>query len=506
MPQFRRHLATGTFASALAIAAAGPAAAELRAADVWQDFQDYVVTYGMSIEAGSEETSGDTLTATDVVMTAEGQTEEAPDASLRIPSIAFTENADGTVSVDMADVATFDMAFEDVNGPVTMAFEIAQPDLSVTVREIDGGIAYDYEAPTLTLTATDVTEAGEPVPLEMAMTMSDNRGSYVTTGEAPALNEQDFSASALSFDLSFSDETGEAAVTALFEGITSTSTSQVPEGVDLANLSQSVRDGFSTEGTFDFETSSYSIDVVEETGPTSISGGSAGGGGLSFTIGEEGLGYGTRSAGSRFSISGAEIPLPEVSATIARSGFDILFPILASEEAAPFRMAIRLEELQIDESLWGLFDPAGALDRSPWTLVLDMAGTATLDVDIMDPEATAAMDPNVSPVAAESLDVTALQLSVLGAELTGQGGFTFDNEDMTTFPGMPAPSGSLELMLTGANALMDQVAALGLVPEDQVMMGQMMLGMFATSTGEDSYESTVEIRDGGVFVNGTQVQ
>ena len=492
-------------ASAIAIAAAGPAAAELSAADVWQDFQDYVATYGMSLEVGSEAASGGTLTATDLVLTMDGQTEDAPDSTVRIPSMAFTENADGTISVDLADTTTFDMAFEDVDGPVAMTFEIAQPDLSVVVREIEGGIAYDYDAPTLMITATEVTEAGTPVPLDLTMTMSENRGSYVTTGEAPALNEQDFSAAALNVDVSFSDEQGEAEVTALFEGITSTSTSRIPEGVDLANLSQSVRDGFSTEGTLDFETSSYAIDIVDEAGPTSISGGSTEGGGLSFTVGEEGIGYGTRSAGSRFSISGAEIPLPEVSATIARSGFDVLIPIIASEEAVPYRMAIRLEDLAVDDALWGMFDPAGTLDRSPWTLVLDLAGMAALDVDIMDPEAMETQSAE-APGTVDSLDVTALQLSVLGAELTGQGAFTFDNEDMTTFPGMPAPSGSLDLVLTGVDALMNQVVAMGFVPEDQVMMGRMMLGMFARSTGDDSYETTVEVRDGGVFVNGTQVQ
>ena len=40
-----------------------------------------------------------------------------------------------------------------------------------------------------------------------------------------------------------------------------------------------------------------------------------------------------------------------------------------------------------------------------------------------------------------SLDVDELQLTVAGADLTGTGAFTFDNEDMMTWGGMPAPDG-----------------------------------------------------------------
>ena len=37
----------------------------------------------------------------------------------------------------------------------------------------------------------------------------------------------------------------------------------------------------------------------------------------------------------------------------------------------------------------------------------------------------------------------------------------FDNTDMETFDGMPAPTGSLNLMLVGGNALLDKLVAMG---------------------------------------------
>jgi hypothetical protein len=45
------------------------------------------------------------------------------------------------------------------------------------------------------------------------------------------------------------------------------------------------------------------------------------------------------------------------------------------------------------------------------------------------------------------------------------------------------------------------------VPEDQVMMAQMMMGMFAVPAGDDMLTSTIEFTaDGGIFANGQQIQ
>ena len=100
-----------------------------------------------------------------------------------------------------------------------------------------------------------------------------------------------------------------------------------------------------------------------------------------------------------------------------------------------------------------------------------------------------------------------MRLSVAGAEVTGLGGFTFDNSDLETFDGMPRPTGDVTVNIKGANALIDKLVQMGLLPEDQAMMGRMMMGMFARTTGDDELTSKIEInKEGHVIANGQRIQ
>ena len=98
-------------------------------------------------------------------------------------------------------------------------------------------------------------------------------------------------------------------------------------------------------------------------------------------------------------------------------------------------------------------------------------------------------------------------MNVLGAELTGEGGFTFDNSDMETFDGVPRPEGRIALGLTGANAVLDKLGELGFISPDDLMGARMMLGMFTIPAGDDSVTTTVEINEQGhVIANGQRIQ
>ena len=107
----------------------------------------------------------------------------------------------------------------------------------------------------------------------------------------------------------------------------------------------------------------------------------------------------------------------------------------------------------------------------------------------------------------QSLDIPALQLTIGGAEFTGKGALTFDNTDKTTFQGMPAPTGTIDLKLVGGNGLLDKLIAIGLIPQAQAMQGRMMMGMFARpGDGPDTLTSTLEFKNKGFFANGMQLQ
>ena len=112
-----------------------------------------------------------------------------------------------------------------------------------------------------------------------------------------------------------------------------------------------------------------------------------------------------------------------------------------------------------------------------------------------------------APGLLNSLNLNQLSVKLAGAELTGAGAFTFDNSDMTTFPGTPLPTGKIDLKAVGLNALIDKLVAMGLVPKDQALQGRMVLAMFAnTSATSDEMTSTLEFKDKHFFANGQQLQ
>ena len=86
--------------------------------------------------------------------------------------------------------------------------------------------------------------------------------------------------------------------------------------------------------------------------------------------------------------------------------------------------------------------------------------------------------------------------------------FTFDNTDLTTFDGMPAPTGEVNLSLVGGNGLLDKLIAMGLVPEEEAMGMRMMMGMFAVpGDGEDTLNSKIEVKgDGQILANGQRIK
>jgi hypothetical protein len=78
---------------------------------------------------------------------------------------------------------------------------------------------------------------------------------------------------------------------------------------------------------------------------------------------------------------------------------------------------------------------------------------------------------------------------------------------MTTFAGVPAPTGKMEIKATGVNALVDALVTMGILGKDEADQGRMMLAMFAnTSPTADEITSTVEFKDKHFFANGQQLQ
>jgi hypothetical protein len=60
--------------------------------------------------------------------------------------------------------------------------------------------------------------------------------------------------------------------------------------------------------------------------------------------------------------------------------------------------------------------------------------------------------------------------------------------------------GEINLTLDGANALIDKLTGLGMLPQSQAMNVRMMLGLFARpGAGPDNLTSKIELREDGTI-------
>ncbi|MCE8421699.1 DUF2125 domain-containing protein, partial [Rhodovulum sulfidophilum] len=159
---------------------------------------------------------------------------------------------------------------------------------------------------------------------------------------------------------------------------------------------------------------------------------------------------------------------PQFNMSYAEAAFQLLTPVTTSEAAQDFRLLTRLVNFKVSDEIWAMFDPQAQLPRDPATLVLDAKGKARLDIDLLDPKQVETLGEK-APGQIEALDLDQLQLTIAGADLTGDGSLTFDNSDTTTFGGVPAPTGQIDLKLVGGNALIDKLVSIGIVPQDQAM-------------------------------------
>ncbi|MEX5728078.1 hypothetical protein Ga0609869_001431 [Rhodovulum iodosum] len=500
------------------LAWAGPAAAELTAAGVWGSLKGMAESYGQQITA-TETVEGDSLVVRDVSVTIETSPIELPEggsqsstASGAIAEIVFTETGDGAVRITMAPEGVLA-----VNSEARMNGETARSDVTMRMRQTGleavatgspGDITYRFTAPEVGMTMDQMTVDGETAPAQMQMTAGGVSGMYRITGTDSRTILSDFAADSAGFDFDLSDPAAGTAVkiVATVGALTSASRSVLPPQMDGTDMARMLKAGFSSEGNIAYGPLQMTADVTEAGAPTRMAMASTGGR-FDFALDSDQIVYRTAQSGTEMMVSGAQIPFPQLAMQIEEGAFGLTMPTAQGEEPGDFGLLTRLQGLTVDEALWSMIDPAGALPRDPATLVIDLSGKARMLADLFDPMAIAELQGQ-PPAELQSLDVNALQLSVAGADLSGAGAFSFDNSDTTPFNGMPKPTGGLSLRLTGANALLDKLVAMGLVPQDQATGFRMMLGMFAKpGEGADTLVSDIQVtEDGQILANGQRLR
>lgn len=511
-----RRLAGST---ALVMTLAAPAMADVTPEQVWENWLALAQGNGQTVTTESVARDGDTLVVTGLSL---GIAQEGVTGEGSIEEMRFADNGDGTVTVTMSDSypisLTFDPPEDEAEGePTTITIDVTQPGLTILASGDTAETTYDFTAPTLTVAlATIEGVAAEAIDTTAEAVLTNVTGSYLfATGEGEVSDlTSSFAADNMTLtiagsDLEPSDDPAapgpsSVSITMTVADITGTTDGTLLSAAAMADMAAALQAGFATEGTINAGATTYDMEVTDPTGLTKITGTGASSS-LGFAMDASRLSYSAGTTGVAMTMVAPGIPFPQIDINYGEAAFSFLMPVSPTEEPADFGFVTRIVDLTVSDAIWAMFDPTNQLPRDPATLVIDTAGTARLTTNLMDESAMATMG-DAPPGELNSLDITELRAKIAGAELTGTGALTFDNTDLVSFGGMPAPTGQIDLKLVGGNGLMDKLVAMGLLPQDQAMGFRMMLSMFANATGEDELTSVLEFRDGGFFANGQQLQ
>ncbi|MFV1491726.1 DUF2125 domain-containing protein [Phaeobacter sp. JH18-32] len=486
------------------------ALADVTAKDVWSDWKSYMTATGYTVN-GTETMSGDTLTVSDISM-AMPIMEENTSGTLTLPDIKFVENGDGTVNIMLP--ADMPMMFK-MDGPegVASGTIVYTHDGSPMLVSGDADeMTYDYASSLMKISLTDLKIPDEDIPAEtvqLTMTLADVVTKTVMTNSDVRAYNQTMTSESLNFDATIKvPETNDGgSFKGAMQGVRFAGTTIVPEGLETNDMAALLRGGFNAEGTFDFVSGNSAISGQDGTDTFALDSNSEGGA-IGFSMGLDGLTYDVKQNRTETNITSSDLPFP-LALSMAEAAFKLTMPIAQSDEEQDFALGVLLRDFDVPEMLWGMVDPTGALPHDPATVALDLAGKAKLAFDFFDPKAMAEVENGEqAPGELHALTVNALEVSVAGAKLTGTGDFAFNNDDLESFDGMPAPSGEANLTLTGANTLLDKLIGMGLVSDSDAMGARMMMGMLAVpGDGEDTLTSKIEVsEDGQIKANGQRIK
>lgn len=488
------------------------AMADLTPAQVWGDWQQYMEGMGYSVD-GTQSASGNNLTVSDIQLGFE-MPDQAGSMNMSMGTIVFVGQGDGSVAVVMPE--TLPMVMTGTDGTSSSAFKMSmdfiQTGHSMIVSGTPAEMTYDYSAETFGLKLQQLEADGDVIGPETArfdvsgtglasnttMTIGDLRD-YKQTGSIAGVN----------YDLFVDNpqEGNQVSVNGNVQNLEMTGAGSIPLLLENASdAAAMIKAGFDIVGEIKAGASATSMMVTDPSnGDVSINSSSQGSR-LSVDFGADGVSYGIGQTDLQVTMNVADLPFP-IELSMAQSAFDLAIPVSKSDELQDFAFGITLGDFQMSDLIWGIFDPASQLPRDPATLIIDLTGKAKLLVDYLDPQVAETIGGDV-PGEVEAVTINKLLLDAVGAKFEADGQVALDNTDKTTIPGFPKPVGSISFTLDGANALIDKLVSMGLIPADQAMMPRMMMGMITVPAGgPDQLKSKIDFtQDGQILANGQRIK
>ncbi|MBW6416148.1 hypothetical protein [Celeribacter sp. PS-C1] len=493
-----------------------PALADITPEEAWEAYRGQMAQMGM--EPTAEVTrEGDTLVVRNMVYGLEMDLgETSVTTTTTAPEIRFQEQNGGTVAVRFV---------EPLNSisvtPVGPGFDgAAETDMIETrsTMTIDGitMVSGTPESLMFTLENNAVTSKSEAVVIDdmviqpgLSVAMIGIGGTYtIVEGEDGLSSEMDLNANTLTYDFDPMDtETGDKVEMGFAANdMKMTGSFTLPEGENV-DFMQTLLGDSSMDVTIEMAGSTYSMAIVSETpgGGMTIDA-TTGSTTLDMTLNDGAVGYDSKAADLNVIAAGAQIPGGQANVSLQQYNAALLFPLAASEEMQPFELRLGLEGLVLPEIAWMIADPTGQLPHDPASLRIALDGTLENGIDLFDVAALTAMEESGAkmPFKVETLNIPEIFLDLAGATIRGEGAGHFLDQEPAVPGGLPPFAGKLSLNMVGVTDLITKLSSAGIMPPEQAMSAQMMLGLFARP-GETAGELVSEIEmteDGQIIANG----
>jgi hypothetical protein len=492
---------------------ASPLLAAVTPEQVWQGWQDTVKVMGNKMSADSATREGDSLVVKNL------QISDSTAGTLSLGTIRLKDNGDGTVAVVLPDSYPVALHIPAPTGdgtataapgtPTDLGFDVNMPGAKIIASGTPDAVRYATDAPTVDVKLSSVNNvlvAALPISAEAKLTGL--AGNYGFAGGTAQKFDQDFSVKSVNFAVKGQDpKTGsDYDITASLADLASKMALNVPFGADMQDMPALLAKGFSLDTSTGLGAMTFDVNVTDAGKQTRISG-STGSMSLGLAMDGDRMDYSSDSKAVSVKVVSPDIPMQDASITYGSAGFRMVVPVQADETPADFSVRMNLTDAAPSEAIWALIDPGKVLPRDPATFVIDTKGKVTMTRSLVADASSLEAGKTDAPGILNALDLNQFQVKAVGAEVTAAGNFTFDNSDTTTYQGVPAPTGKIDIKAVGVNALLDTLVKMGWIPKDQAMQGRMMLAMFAnTSSTADEMTSTLEFKDKHFFANGQQLQ
>ena len=499
---------TFSASTALALLLQAGAAFSITPEEVWESWKAQTAGTGVTLTMDSETRNGGSVEV-------RGLRSSFADGSggfltSQIDSLILSDRGDGTVEVKTSE--TWPLTWTEAGAPADkpkLELKISQPGAVVIASGTVEATKYDFTAPKLQVDLVSaLDDEGQPEDVHVSGAVADLTGSYLVSARPDGGFglESSLSTGAITLRVNGSDEAQRFDLVFDLAGFTGTSGGVFVDPALMSDMAQAIAAGFEIRSNSEAGAMSFAAEL-EDNGVISTVTGKLASASFHTNIDKAQLDYGVSLVGGEFTGNMPEAAPAPGDLSFSEMTLRFAPPVGVSEPASDFATLLRLTDLKLSDSIWQGFDPAGQLGRDPVTAVLDLTGKGAWLVDIFAGQSLDSMtDTPDMPMRLDSLNLAQLLLKLTGAEVQASGALSFDNSDLATFGGVPAPTGKITVNLSGISALLDKLVAFGVIEAGDLTGVRMGLAMFTRpGAGPDQLISEIEFRNKGLFVNGQQI-